>query len=166
MQDFNYLSSNDFEITLELGCDKYTKESELENEWNRNKNALINLIWQSHIGIKGIIEDAVTSKPLANAFIKVVNVTDGQLSPILHDVTSVQDGDYYRLLTDGDYHVTASMDGYLSSTKLVTVKNKHHNEAKIINFALQPIILPSNNNKKRKRSAYSNSITDDKLHMF
>jgi hypothetical protein len=46
MQDFNYLSSNDFEITLELGCDKYTKQSELEKEWNRNKNALINLIWQ------------------------------------------------------------------------------------------------------------------------
>jgi len=122
----------------------------------------------------------------------------------------VQDGDYYRLLTDGDYHITASMDGYLSSTKLVTVKNKHHNEAQIINFELQPvsfknhlflfntnfsnklniififtpvscfnwifkcfiynfwfqIMLPSNYNKKRKRSAYSNSITDDKLQMF
>lgn len=46
MQDFNYLSSNDFEITLELGCEKYTRESELENEWHRNKNALINFIWQ------------------------------------------------------------------------------------------------------------------------
>jgi hypothetical protein len=51
----------------------------------------------------------------------------------------VQDGDYYRLLTNGDYHVTASMDGYLSSTKLVTVENKPHNEAKILNFTLQPV---------------------------
>lgn len=49
MQDFNYLSSNDFEITLELGCEKYTIESELEKEWERNKNALINLIWQVNL---------------------------------------------------------------------------------------------------------------------
>lgn len=52
MQDFNYLSSNDFEITLELGCDKYTKESDLKNEWERNKNALINLIWQVYASLK------------------------------------------------------------------------------------------------------------------
>lgn len=44
--------------------------------------------FQSHIGIKGLILDAVTMKPLANAFIKVVNVTNGIMSPILHDVTS------------------------------------------------------------------------------
>jgi len=46
MQDFNYLSSNDFEITLELGCRKYTDEQSLEKEWNNNKDALINFIWQ------------------------------------------------------------------------------------------------------------------------
>lgn len=97
----------------------------------------------------------------------------------------VQDGDYYRLLTNGDYHITASIDGYLSSTKLITVENKHHSEAKIMNFTLQPvsfyniincdlilynitstiifcfqIILPSNYNNKRKRLALANLIVN------
>lgn len=46
MQDFNYLSSNDFEITLELGCEKYPSESVLEKEWLMNKESLLNFIWQ------------------------------------------------------------------------------------------------------------------------
>jgi len=46
MQDFNYLSSNDFEITLELGCTKYPKATELEPEWKANQAAMINYMWQ------------------------------------------------------------------------------------------------------------------------
>lgn len=46
MQDFNYLSSNDFEITLELGCVKYTPAEDLATEWERNKKALLEFIWQ------------------------------------------------------------------------------------------------------------------------
>lgn len=46
MQDFNYLSSNDFEITLELGCDKYPPASELQKEWDNNKDALIAFMWK------------------------------------------------------------------------------------------------------------------------
>lgn len=49
MQDFNYLSSNDFEITLELGCEKYPDASVLPIEWKRNKNALIHFMWQVSI---------------------------------------------------------------------------------------------------------------------
>ena len=45
MQDFNYLSSNDFEITLELGCKKYPPQEELKGEWDRNKDALLNFMW-------------------------------------------------------------------------------------------------------------------------
>lgn len=43
------MSSNDFELTLELGCDKYPAANVLQQEWNRNKNALINYIWQARL---------------------------------------------------------------------------------------------------------------------
>ena len=32
MQDWNYLHTNDFEITMELGCTKYPRHEELDNE--------------------------------------------------------------------------------------------------------------------------------------
>lgn len=51
----------------------------------------------------------------------------------------VQDGDYYRLLTDGHYRVTASMEGFLPVTKLITVMNKPFSEAQILNFSLNPV---------------------------
>lgn len=86
MQDFNYLATNAFEITLELGCDKYTPEKELEKEWERNKEALIAYIWQSHIGIKGTVCDEANY--LENAIISVVNITGNMAKPIRHDVTT------------------------------------------------------------------------------
>jgi len=49
MQDFNYLSSNDFEITLELGCEKYPSADKLEQEWNDNKTPLLEFIWMVSI---------------------------------------------------------------------------------------------------------------------
>jgi len=41
MQDYNYLHSNCFEITIELSCCKYPKSTELAKEWDNNKEALL-----------------------------------------------------------------------------------------------------------------------------
>jgi len=141
MQDFNYLSSNDFEITLELGCDKYPPASVLEQEWSDNKKALLEFMWQVHTGIKGIVRDAISGKPISNAVIHVKNITRitkgfRRHDDINHDVTSVQDGDYYRLLTPGEYEVTVYAEGYEPQSKLVEVSRGEHQEAPVLNFEL------------------------------
>lgn len=46
MQDFNYLGSNTFEITLEIGCVKYPDAKVLPKEWDNNRPALLNFMWQ------------------------------------------------------------------------------------------------------------------------
>lgn len=46
MQDFNYLHTNCFEITLELSCNKFPRQEELQREWLGNREALIQFLEQ------------------------------------------------------------------------------------------------------------------------
>lgn len=54
------------------------------------------------------------------------------------------DGDYYRLLHDGDYQVTVTAEGYHPTTKCVSVQNlmylnaKEHHQAQEVDFTLTP----------------------------
>ncbi|CDW55064.1 CarboxypepD reg and Peptidase M14 domain containi ng protein [Trichuris trichiura] len=140
MQDFNYLASNCFEVTLELGCEKMPPESTLEKHWLDNRDALLNFMWQVHIGVKGVVLDARTGKPLSSVKIVVQNVTDSRnLVLIKHNVITAFNGDYWRLLTPGTYNVTAVLEGYWSSHKVIKVSNPHMVEAVRLNFALMPI---------------------------
>ncbi|XP_017736236.1 PREDICTED: carboxypeptidase N catalytic chain isoform X2 [Rhinopithecus bieti] len=112
MQDFNYLHTNCFEITLELSCDKFPPQEELQREWLGNREALIQFLEQVHQGIKGMVHDENYNN-LANAVISV--------SGINHDVTSGDHGDYFRLLLPGTYTVSAIAPGFDPETVTVTV---------------------------------------------
>ncbi|KAM9378008.1 putative carboxypeptidase X1 [Phaethornis superciliosus] len=104
MNDFSYLHTNCFEITVELSCDKFPHASELPDEWENNREALLLYMEQVHRGIKGVVRDRETEKGIANAIISV----DG----INHDIRTALDGDYWRLLNPGEYEVTARAEGY------------------------------------------------------
>ncbi|KAL6096437.1 aebp1 [Pungitius sinensis] len=112
MNDFSYLHTNCFELSVFLGCDKFPHESELALEWENNRESLLSFIEQVNRGIKGVVRD-VEGNPLANATISVEGIR--------HDVRTAAGGDYWRLLNPGEFRVTAKADGHTPQTRLCMV---------------------------------------------
>ena len=107
MEDFNYLHSNCFEITMELSCCKFPKASQLPEEWRLNRESLFRYMEATHMGFRGRVLDADTGEPVAKAVV--------QVSGISHNVTTTAAGEFWRLLVDGTYTYTIHALGYDSS---------------------------------------------------
>uniref|UniRef100_A0A671RG33 Adipocyte enhancer-binding protein 1 n=1 Tax=Sinocyclocheilus anshuiensis TaxID=1608454 RepID=A0A671RG33_9TELE len=112
MNDFSYLRTNCFELSIFLGCDKFPHQSELLREWEHNKEALLTFMAQVHRGIKGVVRDK-EGNPISNATVSVEGVN--------HDIRTGESGDYWRLLNPGEYRVTARAEGYSPFTRLCVV---------------------------------------------
>ncbi|THD23670.1 Carboxypeptidase E [Fasciola hepatica] len=144
MQDYNYLATNAFELTLEVGIPKFPPAEELEKYWDQNREALYNFMAQVHRGIKGSIHgfDGQKLTVLANAVVSVTNTTDpNNAIPITHNIWSGSNGYYYRLLNRGRYTVTFKAFGYVPAIVCVTIDHVPEwtsslQEAKILNAVL------------------------------
>lgn len=112
MQDYNYLNSNCFEITIEQGCVKFPYPQELANIWDENREALLQFIEEVHKGVKGFVKDT-SGAGVSSATIDV----EGRD----HSVHSADDGDYWRLLVPGTYTLHVSAEGYNKASVEVTV---------------------------------------------
>lgn len=143
MQDWNYLNTNDMEITLELGCHKFPPATDLPTYWEDNREALLQYIEQVHKGVHGFVSSHIGHR-LPNATISVHGIH--------HYVKTAKDGDYWRLLVPGTYNITASKEGYESITEQVTVPTEG---AISFNFTL----MPSDNH--HWSSAYDYRVLDN-----
>ena len=114
MQDWNYIATNDFEITLELGCVKYPKAQNLEQYWKDNKESLLAFMEAVHIGFKGFVMDP-DGNPISNATVLVEGIG--------HEEVTAADGDFWRLLAPGTYVASAWAPGYDQQPQRVRLNN-------------------------------------------
>ncbi|XP_031560239.1 carboxypeptidase D-like [Actinia tenebrosa] len=126
MQDFNYLKSNAFEITVEVSCCKFPRADKLKGFWEANKPALLAYLDQVHTGIKGFVKGE-KGQPLSGASIDVEGLG--------HPVRSAKGGDYWRLLLPGDYFVQVKHPGHKTLKKRVHVDP---GLAKEVSFIMKP----------------------------
>ncbi|MCA9416172.1 MAG: carboxypeptidase regulatory-like domain-containing protein [Candidatus Omnitrophica bacterium] len=108
MQDWNYVWLACNEVTIEMSNDKGPAGSTLPQFWEENRESMLSYMEQVHIGVRGLVTDSRSGRPLAATVI--VEGRD-------HEVFTDQDvGDYHRMLLPGTYTLTFSADGYRPKT--------------------------------------------------
>ncbi|KAI7800654.1 carboxypeptidase D [Triplophysa rosa] len=151
MQDWNYINTNCFEVTIELGCYKYPLAADLPKYWNENRRSLLQFMHRVHRGFKGMVIDSKDGSGIPNATITVETID--------HPVTTNVAGDYWRLLVPKTYRVTASAQGYVSVSTYATVPE---NGVEIVNFTLTRI----NTNANGRMTEDASSVQDPTVKEF
>ncbi|KAF6715919.1 Carboxypeptidase Z [Oryzias melastigma] len=130
MQDFNYLHTNCFEVTVALGCDNFPDEEELFLSWHDNQEALMAFLEAVHRGVKGIVKDE-NGNGIKGAQISVRGIR--------HGVTSGENGEYWRLLTPGIHIISATAPSYTTAFKKVHLPPKMR-QAGRVDFVLHEAV--------------------------
>jgi len=156
MQDWNYLNTNDFELTLEIACIKYPLPDKLESYWMENKESLLKYMESAHIGIAGFIVDA-NGQPISNATVTIEGNT--------HEVRGTAAGEYWRLLAPGTYKIIVYADNFIPASETVSVTNTEFS-VKMVNFTMQPDdtdIWSKANDFNIKENLINKYMSDDQL---
>lgn len=104
MQDWNYRYLGANEVTIELAVPKRPTQSLLPTYWANNEESMLQYLEAAHIGIRGVVVDAVTGDPV-HASITV----QGNSQRVYTDPDV---GDYHRMLLPGNYGIEITAPGY------------------------------------------------------
>jgi PKD repeat protein len=118
-QDYMNYHRNIREVTLEWSDTKLLGVEYLDAYWGYNKQAMLDYTEQVLYGFRGIVTDACTGSALENVKVEIV----GHDKDNTEVYSSAPVGNYHRLIYEGTYDVTFSLDGYHSQTHTVSVLN-------------------------------------------
>jgi hypothetical protein len=141
-QDYLNYYLNGREVTIELSNNKIPAADQIENYWNYNKKSMIRYISKALTGFNGTVTDSASGNPLFSR-IRIINhdrSTDNSF------VFSREDnGNYFRLIGEGNYQVVFSATGHKYKITNVTVNNGELTNVDMIlssQFSLMPFPNP------------------------
>lgn len=106
-QDYVAYNLHGREITVELDEDHITPVSELDNLWEYNYRSMLGYFENALYGIRGIVSDKYTGKPLP-----AVVFIEGHDKDNSHTLCDTASGIFTRLISDGIYDLSISAAGY------------------------------------------------------
>tara|TARA_B110000003_G_C16624386_1_gene524353 strand:- start:73 stop:1638 length:1566 start_codon:yes stop_codon:yes gene_type:complete len=130
-QDYMNYYKNCREFTLEISDEKIPDPNELPELWDANHSSLLNYMQQSLYGLRGIITDSITGKPI-RAKVEIL----GHDLDNSHVYSSLPIGNYHRYLIQSNYDISFSKTGYHTKTINTTILN---NTSSVLNVQLAQI---------------------------
>lgn len=136
LQDWNYLYTNDFGLTMELSYTKYPPASQIQGFWEDNKPALYAYLRMVHRGVKGHVVDG-EGNPIPGAIISITEFTEDE-GPVAnrHYTHTQSNGWYFRLLPYGVWEITATGHGFESISIQISIE-EGETSATVQDFALE-----------------------------
>jgi hypothetical protein len=133
-QDYMNYFKNCREVTIEIDNVSITETQNLNKKWHENYRSLLNYIQESTFGVRGIITDSLSGKPI-RAMVWVNGYDQENDSSQVYSALPV--GNYHKYMIAGDYNITFSAPGYHSKTfDNVMLEN---NIATILDVSLVPL---------------------------
>jgi carboxypeptidase D len=108
MQDWNYRYMGANEVTLELASPKRPSQALLPTYWAQNEESLLSYLESTHIGIRGVVINAMTGQPVYASI-----TVQGNAQRVY---TDPEVGDYHRMLLPGVYTLEIDAPGYVPET--------------------------------------------------
>ena len=116
LQDWSYVWTKAFDVTLEQNEVKWPNQNLLPELWDENREAMISYIERVHgPSVKGVVIDADSGLPVPCSI-----TVEGNENVISNDI---EYGDYYRLLTPGTYQITFNSIGYEPQSQSINVND-------------------------------------------